>query len=385
MFGRCATLCCLLTVGLWGSVPVHAAELHPLSKLKIERNGDLWTCSGVDTDGDRTYSTIQFDIKDPSSGTEGPLVVGDSLVVMERIPEPEGSMMCFIRESYCLTRVSVASGEILSSTYLTVHTNAEHPMQARRMFPWREHVLVYGYYQEEPGLFTKKLTTQMIDPRGELISIRFDNDLFYEAEVVDRWNDLLICTQEYQGRDSDGRALPTGPYFRLLDLPSLTLRATHPKDPLILSDMTADADGNLYCLRRDTQECETCRNDEAPYPTTRHLVKYSIEPWQELWTRKIEPESDVGYPRLLQFRDGLLWYAMYDSDYEWVNDSEEKYRWIEKPLDPETGEPVDTDQRFDPYRTVVDVEGQPYAITWLFGSFRVEPLGSPVGKWEAYR
>ncbi len=54
-------------------------------------------------------------------------------------------------------------------------------------------------------------------------------------------------------------------------------------------------------------------------------------------------------------------------------------------MDPETGEPVDAEQRFDPYRTVVNVQGQPYAVTWLFGSFRVEPLSSPVGKWEGYR
>ena len=359
-----AMLC--LQTALLGSMSAHAAELHPLSKLQIERSGDSWTCSGVAPDGDRTYDTIFFGLDFSSSLSNRPVVMRESLFVLERICDWEYPMS-FYRHQHCLTQLAVASGNVLSSTYLTVYTNAEHPVQVWRILPWKGHILVDGFFQE-PYVITHKPIFQLFDRQGELVNVLFD-DLFWDIAAVDETQDLLICTQEYEGRDSEGHPIAVNPTFRVLELPSFNLRATHPRDSHIPPDMVVGPNGYLYCL----------------HTTTGALVKYSIEPWQELWTKRIEPESDAGYPRLLRFHEELLWYAMYDHDYEWVNDSEERYRWIEKPLDPETGEPVDTEERFDPYRTVVDVEGQPYAITWQFGSFRVEPVGSPVGKWEGYR
>ena len=382
MFGRCATLCCLLTVGLCGSVPVHAAELHPHSKLKIDHEGDSWTCVGIDTINGDEYTTISFGLE--NSPVRHPVVIDDSVFILERIFEPEGSMQCFIRQPYCLTQFSIASGEVRSSSYLTVHTNAEHPIQVHKLLRWGDHLLVDGAFQEEPGLFTHRPVLQLIDSQGELADVLL-NDLFWDIETVDQVDELLICTQDYGGLDSEGHKIPIDPVFHLFDLSSFALRATYPQDPLILGDMVTDEGGHLYCLRFDTQAWEAYMEGDAPYPTTRCLVKYSVEPWQVLWMRKLEPESDAGHPCLLRYHNGLLWYSMYDRGYNWENGSEERYRWIEKPLDPENGEPVDTDKRFDPYRTVVDVQGQPYAITWLFDSFRVEPVGSPVGKWEGYR
>ena len=358
-------LVCLL-IGTGYAAGVHGAELHPLSTLEIEHSGDSWTCSGVAPDGDRTYDTIFFGLDFSSSLSNRPVVMRESLFVLERICDWEYPMS-FYRHQHCLTQLAVASGNVLSSTYLTVYTNAEHPVQVWRILPWKGHILVDGFFQE-PYVITHKPIFQLFDRQGELVNVLFD-DLFWDIAAVDETQDLLICTQEYEGRDSEGHPIAVNPTFRVLELPSFNLRATHPRDSHIPPDMVVGPNGYLYCL----------------HTTTGALVKYSIEPWQELWTKRIEPESDAGYPRLLRFHEGLLWYAMYDRDYQWVNDSSEEYRWIEKPLDPETGEPVDTDKTFDPYRRVVNVEGQPYAITWQFGSFRVEPVGSPVGKWEGYR
>ena len=89
------------------------------------------------------------------------------------------------------------------------------------------------------------------------------------------------------------------------------------------------------------------------------IAKYRIEARERLWSKKSKTER--GYPRLLRYEDGLLWWAVRDEHMGGL--IEERTKWIGGPINVETGQFVETERKCDPYRLQTVFGGKSYTVT----------------------
>lgn len=295
-----------------------------ISHIRVSKTKDGWVCSGP----------IQYRLGYPKFR---PILSGKKVVLVERYKREykrEGFKiaevkMNFLLDSYYITALSVYNGDVVYRRRMSIKG---HPLQVLGIWPWRENVVVWGYYQEEPGLDNRISSFTILDTRGK-IRKRFRLDL--KPTAVDEKNNLLICGT------------------RMLELPSG--KEKFQVKLKLLIDTVTDKNGNVYIFRRTDQPS---RDDKSSYDG--YIEKYSVVPWKQLWSVKVTGHK--GTPKMVKYEEGLLWYAFYD----WHRpgwDSEDQLSW--HPLDPETGAKIETERQCEPYRIETELNGKQYVVTRL--------------------
>lgn len=287
-----------------------------ISAVSVSETTDGWLCS----------APVQYELNYLCSG---PILCGSKLVILERYKNPFG-LRSFLRDTYYIRGIELSNGHTVYRSKVRING---HPLQVLGIFPWGENVVVWGYYQEEPGLDNRISSVSILNSQGEILK-RFP--LNVKPTAVDEKNNLLICGS------------------RLLELPS-------GKDKFqtqikLLVDMVSDKNGNVYILRRLRSISEGDKN--GIYDAL--AEKYSCVPWKKLWSVKIPGTAD-GYPIMLRYENGLVWYAIYDE--RGGPYPEDRRKWTGGPLDPETGAKIETQRKFDPYTIEAEVDAKVYVVT----------------------
>jgi len=296
--------------------------------VHVWRTSNGWTCSG----------NIQYDLGYPRTR---PILCGKKLVVVERCKKGYlirgfkiiETPMNFIRDNYYITALSLANGRKI---YRTKLYGQGHPLQVIKIWPWGENVVVWGYYQTEPG-DNRVTVVQILNSKGRIIN---QFGLKVQPTALDQKNNLLIC-------GSKTFLLPSG-----LKQPGMNLM------PFV--DMATDKKGNLYVnhLSLTGKVWKDYIEKKTPnMPAT--IAKYRIEARERLWSKKSKTER--GYPRLLRYEDGLLWWAVRDEHMGGL--IEERTKWIGGPINVETGQFVETERKCDPYRLQTVFGGKSYTVT----------------------
>ena len=323
-------------------------RLGHISHIRVSKTKDGWVCSGP----------IKYDWL--YSGTM-PVISSNNVVVVEKYERSfyiKGFKIApclrqFLRDVYYITALSLSNGHTVYRTKLG--SINEHPLQVVGIWPWRENVIVWAYYQEEPGLFNKIFSITVLNNRGKILK-QVPITLPLEPMAVDEKNSVLLCRQMVDEKDFKQHLDPQ--ILRVLELPSGTEKFQVKIEPL--THMITDKDGNLYINRLDLKN-----NDREEYNNKRlsslsgYIEKYSIVPWQKLWSVSVRPEK--GYPIGLKYERDKLWYAIHDRDGGPF--PEDRRKWIGGPINCETGEAVESQRKCDPYRIEAEVDGKHYIIT----------------------
>lgn len=294
-----------------------------ISHIRVSKTKDGWVCSGP----------IQYYLGYPKIR---PILRGKKVVLVERYKREfyiEGFKiaevkMSFPLDSYYITALSVYNGDVVYRRRMSIKG---HPLQVVGIWPWRENVVVWGYYQEEADLDNRIGSITILDARGR-IRKRFRLDL--QPTAVDEKNNLLICGS------------------RMLELPSG--KEKFQVKLKLLIDMVTDKNGNVYIFRRTDQPSH---DDKSSYDG--YIEKYSVVPWKQLWSVKVTGRK--GSPWMLKYQKDSLWYAFYDPKggaVHWVDN----LIW-DGPLDTQDGTKIETDRKCDPYRLEAEFDGKEYVVT----------------------
>jgi hypothetical protein len=123
-------------------------------------------------------------------------------------------------------------------------------------------------------------------------------------------------------------------------------------------DIAGDGKGNVYILRRTDR---IASDDQQSYHWDGYVEKYSVVPWQNLWSRQVEAPAERHHPLCLRYKDGLVWYSFIHGS--GGRRAHEEMKW--RALDAETGEPAQPDRSFDPYKTETTLNGKRYTLKWV--------------------
>lgn len=350
---------CILSVLLNGSLflaPAFSYELdYPPLTITQEENG--WRAEG---------GYILFDY---FSNFIGPTPGQDILFVIEYFENPNEGSMVFIRDFHRLSAYRLTNGQRVFSSFLFYDDN---PFIPRHVYTWKDQAVVNGFYQEEPSNIdehkdTRRYLTYVFDSQGEIISTISSSDQMYDGEPIGiiSSSDQLIW-MKYNGESENNlvriHKIPSGELENEYEIGSWTIPGR----------ITIDQNGNLFLIRRPTSSTEGV------------LERYSLSPWQHLWTKTIDPI--VGYLEYLNFEIDRLWYGFLYR-YEYHPYVESIYKWDGGPIDPETGEPIESDWRYNPLIIRHKTDGILYQIEKINdNSFRVKKLHptSAINFWNVY-
>jgi hypothetical protein len=330
-------------------------SLGYISHIRVSKTEDGWVCSGP-----IRYSWLY-------SGTM-PVISGDKVVVVERYKRPfyiEGFKVkpcprCFQRDAYYITALTLSNGRIVYRTRININ---KHPLQGCSVSPLRDNVVVGGYIQEEPGANNRMYFVTILDGRGQIVN-QFSIPPVSGIRSVDEKNNLLLCHQDV---DANDRYTVLDPQIlHMLELPSGTEKFQVKIAPF--NYLVADKEGNVYInfLNQMSSAWADYMEERTASVNTR-IEKYSVLPWQKIWSTAITPER--GHSELLKYEDGMLWYSICDENADFGEDEdrviypEDIRKWIDNPINCETGKRIETEQECDPYRFVAEYKDEKYIIT----------------------
>lgn len=322
-------------------------RLGYISHIRVSKTKDGWVCSGP----------IRYNLMYPGNK---PIVTDKYLIVREKYERSfyiKGFKIApclrqFLRDVYYITALSLSNGHTVYRTKISING---HPLQVTGIWPWQENVVVWGYYQKEPGLFNKISSVTVLNNRGKLLK-HFPITLPLGPMAVDENNGVLLCRQEVDEKDFKQFLDP--PILWVLELPSGKEKFQVKISPF--SDLVTDQDGNVYInfLNQRNDAWMDFAEKRASFLGT-CIEKYSIVPWQKIWSVKVTPQK--GYSELLKYEKNTLWYAVHDRDGgSLVMD---RRKWIGGPINCENGEAVESQRKCDPYRIETEVDGKHYIIT----------------------
>ena len=306
-----------------------------ISHIRIRSTKEGWLCTGP----------FQYGLDYPCTR---PILSGKKIVVVEKYKRQfyrEGfkileSKKYFLRDTYYITALALSNGDMIYRIKINIKSN---PLQILGVWAWGENMVVWGYYQEEPGLNNRIFSVSILNSYGNILK-RFPLDV--KPTAVDEKNNLLICGS------------------RLLELPSG--KEKFQTQTKLLVDIVSDKNGNVYILRRLSGISEGDKN--IIYDAL--VEKYSCIPWEKLWSVKI-PGTAEGYPIMLRYEKGLLWYAFYDE--RGGTYPEDRRKWA-SPLDSETGARIETERRCDPYQIEAEVDGKLYIVKLIKNKLHVKTV-----------
>ena len=312
-------------------------RLGYISNMKVSKTKDGWVCSGP----------IQYNLMYPRSR---PIVSNKNLVLLEKYHKR--SLMQFLRHTYYITALAMPDGHTVYRTKISING---HPLQVVGIWPWQENVIVWGYYQEEPGLFNHIPSITILNARGKILK-QFPLTLPLKPMAVDEKNNLLLCQQEVDEKDFKQHLDPQ--ILRVLELPSGTEKFQVKISPF--TDLATDQDGNVYInfLNQRNDAWMDYAEKRASFLSA-CIEKYSVEPWQKIWSVNVTPEK--GYSQLLKYEKNMLWYTVYDEDGGPL--VEDRRKWIGGPLNCKTGEAVESQRKCEPYRIKAEFDGKHFLFT----------------------
>jgi hypothetical protein len=237
-------------------------------------------------------------------------------------------LMCFIRDVYYVRAIDLSSG---ISIYRKKMKWGKHPVQVFHIFPWRDNTVVYGYYQEIPGIENKNGVVIILDSHGK-IQKQFLVDT--KAFAVDEKNDLLICNK-----------------LTLLELPSGKTKSNNTIQPFISA--VTDNKGNLYIIRNPEESGEGSDDDVFKYI----IEKYSTVPCRKVWSTVLEvPINHYAYHIDYSNDQLVIRYLQYGVS------QKNKQLWQGVLLNPDNGEITDPNYFSDPYIKEVKSDNKRYNI-----------------------
>ena len=312
-------------------------RLGYISNIRVSKTKDGWVCSGP----------IQYNLMYPRSR---PIVSNKNLVLLEKYRKR--SLRQFLHHSYYITALALTDGHTVYRTKISINGR---PLQVLGIWPWQENVVVWGYYQEEPGLFNHICSITILNNRGKILK-QFPLTLPLRPMAVDEKNSVLLCQQKVDEKDFEQHLDPQ--ILRMVELPSGTEKFQVKIS--LFTDLATDQDGNVYInfLNQRNDAWIDYVEKRAPYLSA-CIEKYSVVPWQKIWSVKVTPEK--GYSQLLKCEKNTLWYAVYDEDSAPL--VEDKRKWIGGPLNCKTGEAVESQRKCDPYRIEAEVDGKHFLVT----------------------
>ena len=314
--------------------------------LDIHKTENGWICFGP----------IQYGIRTPKTR---PILCDQEIVILEKYKN-NSSKKNFLRDDYYLTVLAIDDGNIISRTKLRFE---KHPLQVKGMWPWNDKIVIWGYHQNEPGLNTRIYNISILDIKGHMIK-KFGLDSSANPMAIDESNNLLLCRCKYpetlpEIHDIEVESPDMNTFVYLYDLISGKTKFREQLDDMF--EIITDNNGNAYFLRRTIIDV-----DKDLYGAI--LEKYSIEPWEHIWSISIEGLNRK-YPITASYQDGLIWYAMYDE--EGGSSVEEKIEWVNIPIDAQTGLKTESKYEFNPYIKQIKLKDKVYKINYQNGKLEI--------------
>ncbi len=312
-------------------------RLGYISHIRVSKTKDGWVCSGP----------IQYGL---SNTVTRPVISGNNIVLLEEYRKR--SLMQFLHHSYYITALALTDGHTVYRTKISINGR---PLQVLGIWPWQENVVVWGYYQEEPGLFNHICSITILSNRGKILR-QFPITLPLKPMAVDEKNSVLLCQQKVDEKDFEQFLDPQ--ILWVLELPSGTEKFQVKISPF--SDLATDLAGNVYInfLNQRNDAWMDYAEKRASFLST-CIEKYSVVTWQKIWSVKVTPEK--GYSQLLKYEKNMLWYTVYHEDGGPL--VVDRRKWIGGPINCETGEAVESQRKCDPYRIETEVDGKHFLIT----------------------
>jgi hypothetical protein len=318
-----------------------------ISHIRVSKTKDGWVCSGP----------IQYNLMHPRNR---PIVSDKCLIILEKYERRyyikgfkiDECPMCFLHDVYYVTALSLSNGHTVYRTKIGINGR---PLQVRGIWPWRENVIVWGYYQEEAGLFNHISSITILNARGKILK-QFPITIPVKPMAADEKNNLLLCKQRVDEKDFEQFLDPQ--ILHVLELPSGTEKLQVKISPF--TDLAADQDGNVYIhfLNQRNDAWMDYAEKRASFLSA-CIEKYSVVPWQKIWSVNVTPQK--GYSELLKYEKNMLWYTVYDRDGGPL--VEDRRKWIGGPLNCKTGEALESQRKCDPYRIEAEVDGKHFLIT----------------------
>lgn len=295
--------------------------------IDVAKLDNGWVCSGP----------IQYSIRSPE---KNPILCDQSIVVLEKYIK-KSSPRNFYHHKYYLTILNISDGSIIDLNELLYE---KHPVQVLAMWPCKKNVVIWGYYQNNPGLSTKIPLIRILDLNGNIIK-EFEIDSAARPMAIDRKNNLLLC--KYRSSKNETKEVDsTNMGILIYDLDSCRIKFKKQLDGLF--GIVADEDGNAYLLRRGAVDV-----NKGLFET--FLEKYSVDPWKFSWSTSLK-SINKKYPIRFRYQKGMLWYALYNITGGFLE-------WVDIPIDAQTGLEEKMPYQFTPY-LLVEIKGVRYKIKW---------------------
>lgn len=324
--------------------------------ISVRTTGDGWVCSGdilFERDRPHTWGFVSV----------------DKLILVERRREKthlDGFRIVRPRQGspddlYFVNAFALSTGQPVYHTRMILDNKR---LQVTGVWPWRVDTLIWGYVETTSNNTRRRAYFILcLDAAGSIIRRCPLEHL--RPMAVDVKNNLLLCMERGATDASTRRSGPDN--VVMLDLPSCDEKYRVPGG--LLLDLVTDDCGYAYVLCRESDLV----GERTLLPVS-HIEKYSVVPWRCVWS--VDPGGPhPGYPVMLQYQQGALWYAIFDS--KGGHRLEDTLNWIGGPLDPETGRLTQSGLKCDTYRLEVKVNGREYVVTREGENLYIRCVGAP--------